>query len=826
MRTPVLTFCLCTVLAGVAPAADSLFVRLIGRYDSALFAFGVDVRGGYAYVANSDDFRVLSVADPAHPVEVGRCDSPVIARGVAVAGDYAYVADFDNSLRVISVADPTNPVEVGRCDLPAEAHDVAVSGGHAYVADGVGGLRVISVADPAHPVEVGYLDTPGTAYHLKVVGGYAYVADMGGGLRIISVADPAHPIEIGSYALGGTRAVGVSGGYAYIGCTDQSFRVLSVIDPSQPTEVARLDSVLPGAEDVAVVRSYVFVAEWLGHLGLQVISVADSANPVVAGHYGCLCWSIAVDGDYMYVGTIAGVYILQFYQPGDLDVDNDSLDVTAGTLRLSAGNCPCMGTVPKTDTGYAFGEFILANTSTSYNPDSIDGPSVSPVNGLYFTGSLTGPSGSIDSVLIPNLPASLAQGQTLMCTLAVYVPPGIANGDYTGSITISGKDTSGLLVQEDFYVLLNVRNKLGDLDIDNDSLDAIVDTIRVQPRLVSSRPPPEYTEYALGEFMLANTSTTYNPDTSDGPSLSPVESLSYTGSLTGPGGTIDSILIRNLPASLAQGQTVVCTLVVEVPPDLPVGDYSGSIIVSGHDSLHYEIADTVYALVTKLGDLDIDGYSLSVARDTMDLHVQPAGPVYSPYAKAEFMLVNTTESYNPDAADGPSRSPLRAVKVEAKVEAQGNSIDSVHVLNLPESLAVGQAVECTLALVLPVGTPPDGYAGLVIIDAYDTLGYEVRDSFFLRVSGPQPRSNLDSLRVAPIPFKPHQNPEHDAIHFQGLTEGARVIVYDAAGQSVWSAAETGDGHLEWDAKVASGIYVYLVVAKDGASKVGKLSVIR
>jgi hypothetical protein len=53
-----------------------------------------------------------------------------------------------------------------------------------------------------------------------------------------------------------------------------------------------------------------------------------------------------------------------------------------------------------------------------------------------------------------------------------------------------------------------------------------------------------------------------------------------------------------------------------------------------------------------------------------------------------------------------------------------------------------------------------------------------------------------------------------------------VTVPNSPGQSVWSATEQGDGHLAWDAKVASGIYVYLVVAQDGASKVGKLSVIR
>jgi hypothetical protein len=409
--------------------------------------------------------------------------------------------------------------------------------------------------------------------------------------------------------------------------------------------------------------------------------------------------------------------------------------------------------------------------------------------------------------------------------LAVYAPDSLSMGDYSGQIVITGFDSLHHKTSDTVYALFR---RFGDVDVDNDSLNVIADTIRLRPRLASAGPPPKYTEYALGEFILANTSTYYNPDTADGPSLSPVDSLSCSGSLTGPGGTLDSVLIPNLPESLVPGQTVTCRLRVYMPPELQDGDYAGLVTIAGMDTAGMVVDETFYALIKKktLGDLDVDNESLDVTRDTMDLHTQPAGPAYSPYAKARFMLLNTYEFYNPDPADGPSRSPLREVKVEAKVEAQDGSIDSVYVVNLPESLAVGQVVECTLALVLPVGTSPDGYAGWVTISAYDTLGYRVRDSFFLTVRGPQPRQNLDSLRVAPIPFKPNQNPEHDAIHFQGLTSGAKVVVYDASGQSVWSAAENGDGHLEWDAKVASGIYVYLVVAKDGESRVGKLSVIR
>ena len=811
---PLLLGCCLILLIGTAQA-DSLYTRQVGYYQATFIVCDVAVKDGHAYVAAYDGLHVLSVADPTQPYEVSSV-SLSDARGVAVAGDFTYVAGgYDSSLSLIYVADPAHPVVVGRCPTPDYAVKVAVRGRYAYVTT-MSGFCVISVADPARPFQVGWLPA-GYEYNLDVVGDYAYVADIGNGLCVISLADPSHPTEVGSVYCH-PQGVAVNASLVYLGCNDSSFRVISVSDPANPVEVGRADSVLwaNGTQSVGVTRGFAFVTNWTSGYqaaGLRVVSVADSTHPVEVAYYRLGgCWSTALNGRYFYVGSESGLYILQFYQLGDLDVDLDSLDMSADTLRLrrwaAAGE----------SLESVRGEFILANTSASYNPDTTDGPSQSPVDSLTCTGSLAGPGGTIDSIVIPNLPSSLALGQTMVCTLAAYLPVGLRDGDYTGSIYISGKDTAGLLVQDSCYVAVR---KLADLDVDNDSMDVAADAMWLHA--------PGSTGIALGEFVLANTSPSFNPDTADGPSRSPVDSLGFTGSLAGPGGTLDSILIPNLPHSLAQGQSVVCTLAVYLPPGLEGGDYTGVVTIVGRDTGGAPARVTFYALVrnTAVGDLDVDGDSLGVVRDTMNLHTQPAGPVYSPYAKTEFMLVNTSSAYNPDAEDGPSRSPLRAVKVEANVEAKGRSIDSVYVLNLPESLAVGQAVECTLALVIPVGESLDSYSGLVAIDAYDTAGYRVRDSFFLTVRGPEPRENLDSLRVAPIPFKPNQNPEHDAIHFQGLSAKARVTVYDASGLLVWSATENGDGHLAWKAEVASGIYVYLVVSADGkASKVGKLSVIR
>jgi len=608
-------------------------------------------------------------------------------------------------------------------------------------------------------------------------------------------------------------------------------------------------------------------------------TLAAGASPRV------LEWNQAQNRIYVANDGSSSITVLRDYQGpalGDLDVAPDSLGVVADTVRLR-GSGP-----------YAVGEFVLVNTSASYNPDPSDGPSQSPMDTFNYSCSLAGPGGTLDSIIIPHLPESLVVGQGIVCTLSVYLPPSMQNGTYSGWVRIAGRDTAGMVVETRFYALMKYE-KLGDLDIDPDSLDVAADTIRVQPQsgrtrdmtelssiriasqvrtnaaatAVSRGSAPSHvglgparspvqalqhglsqtagrslTGYEIGRFILVNTSASYNPDTTDGPSQSPVDSLRFTGSLTGSGETLDSIRIFNLPESLAQGQAVVCTLAVYVPDNLPNGDYSGPITITGLDTMRYEVAVTAYALVQKhggtvaLGDLDVDPDSLGVKHDTMNLHTQPAGPNYSSNMKAEFMLVNTDSAYNPDKSDGPSRSPLREVKVEtrmgtakdaksAKVRTQAGTADSVYVLNLPESLAVGQAVECTLALVIPTSESLGSHSGWVVVSAMDTIGYQVQDSFFLKVTGPEPWKNLDSFRVAPIPFKPHQNPAHDAIHFWGLPAGARVIVYDASGQSVWSATASSDGQLKWDAKVASGIYVYLVVSADGkSSKVGKLSVIR
>ena len=112
------------------------------------------------------------------------------AYGVQVVGNYAYVANAYSGLQIIDISNPTTPSLKGNYDTSDHAWGVQVMGNYAYVADGESGLQIIDISNPTTPILKGNYDTSGTAtVGVQVVGNYAYVADQFHGLSIINVDD-------------------------------------------------------------------------------------------------------------------------------------------------------------------------------------------------------------------------------------------------------------------------------------------------------------------------------------------------------------------------------------------------------------------------------------------------------------------------------------------------------------------------------------------------------------------------------------------------------------------------------------------------------------
>lgn len=308
--------------------SDAIPIRKVGScgFDggSIFTARGLHVAGGYAYVAHSNDgLRIVDVSDPSKPREVGFCvistpprEAGTIstpAYGVDVVGGYAYVAAGLGGLRVIDVSDPSNPQEVGFCTFLASqglAEGIHVAGNHAYVA-GRSGLFVVDVSDPTKPRQVGFFDTVGVALGVYVAGEYAYVAAESGGLRIIDVSNVTKPKEVGFCKIPGGTARGVytSGGYAYVAAGSRGLRVIQVSTPSRPRQVGAWDMPDGEVRGVYISGKYAYVIGTTA--GLSVIDIRDPLKPYKAGDYASgNVDGIYIVGDYAYL-TYGGLSILK-----------------------------------------------------------------------------------------------------------------------------------------------------------------------------------------------------------------------------------------------------------------------------------------------------------------------------------------------------------------------------------------------------------------------------------------------------------------------------------------------------------------------------------
>jgi hypothetical protein len=318
-HTTILSFLFVLALAGTAPAVDSLNVRLIGFYHTATAAYGVDVSGDYAYIADlNGSLRVISTADPAHPFEVGHYDTTCSYSHVTIVkNDYVYLPDAGPGLlHVISIADPVHPVEVGSLSVPGWPGDIAVAGQYAYVANGEAVL-VVSVADPANPVLVASSDSLGTAVSgVATSGDYVYAVDYDQGLEVISVVDPLHPVVVGHCDFTSAWGVAVSGS---IVCTAgfDGMNVISVADPANPTRVGFIGTGMSYYMDLNMDGNLVYVAD--DPQGLRVISVADPSHPLQVGHYdeSGQGKGVTLAGGYIFLGDgFTGLLILQYYESG------------------------------------------------------------------------------------------------------------------------------------------------------------------------------------------------------------------------------------------------------------------------------------------------------------------------------------------------------------------------------------------------------------------------------------------------------------------------------------------------------------------------------
>ena len=127
---------------------------------SSANAYSVHVEGTFAYIAyGTSGLRIVNIENPGNPYEVGSF-IPGEVLGLEKRGDFVYLVN-SNAFRIVDVTNPTTPFEVGSYELlPNTALDLAIENNLAFIADGWGGLRVIDFNAPQSPIEISFSTTP------------------------------------------------------------------------------------------------------------------------------------------------------------------------------------------------------------------------------------------------------------------------------------------------------------------------------------------------------------------------------------------------------------------------------------------------------------------------------------------------------------------------------------------------------------------------------------------------------------------------------------------------------------------------------------------
>ena len=293
-------------------------------------AYGVQVVGNYAYVANAySGLQIIDISNPTTPSLKGNYDTSDHAWGVQVMGNYAYVADGESGLQIIDISNPTTPILKGNYNTSGTAFGVQVVGNYAYVADTSSGLQIIDISNPTTPILKGNYNTSGFAGDVQVVGNYAYVADGFSGLQIIDISNPTTPILKGNYDTSG-HALGVQvvGRYAYVADYASGLQIIDISNPTTPILKGNYDTP-DAAWGVQVVGNYAYVADVTS--GLQIIDISNPTTPILKGNYdtsGTATVGVQVVGNYAYVAD-------QFHGLSIINVDDTFLEYNGSRYLLT-----------------------------------------------------------------------------------------------------------------------------------------------------------------------------------------------------------------------------------------------------------------------------------------------------------------------------------------------------------------------------------------------------------------------------------------------------------------------------------------------------------
>jgi hypothetical protein len=396
-----------TKTLNITPNASAMSIATSVNFGSDGIPLGLAVEGEYAYIGevDSNTFKIISITDPASPIEIGSLDTSYAQLGkIMVNGDYAYV-NVGTRIIIIDITDKANPFIAGTSPVLTSgdlSYDLFVKGDYAFFPDLQNNeVDVVNIANPTNifvATSVAVTDASaitGSGNHV-----YTITKDTNNQpLSIINISDPANAYLVGSYSTGLASddypiSMQVLDANLYIHGQDY-FVVVNVSKPSSPvvTDVISTSAgSLSKPQSISASHNYIYT---LSTDGIMVIDASDKNNTsvITEKYVAANLQSLAVKGKYAYVmDSLRNLHI----------VDLGGINTHAINAHIAYISNLAVTDHANFAQNVAFGGKLTVNRGGIYNPGKLH---VIRAANFYSTSTLEDiqVNGRVNSNLLPNL---------------------------------------------------------------------------------------------------------------------------------------------------------------------------------------------------------------------------------------------------------------------------------------------------------------------------------------------------------------------------------------------------------------------------------------
>ncbi len=275
------TLLFCLALALAAFCADSLNVRLLGRY-TPCSPTDIITEGDVAYVANSSGgLMILDVTDPSSMSSPGYLFLSGEASSIDRIGDYVSLTCSDSTIQILDPSDPGDIGIVGEYYSSFSLENCIVIGDTIY-ANG-GGFVILDAGDPFSISLIGEYSSVFAAEDLFIKPPYAFLAEDNYGLSILDITAPSTPLSFERYfgLEEYIRSIYVDRWNRLFIGTDEEMMIYRLSGDS----IQHLGSWTSPSPvlDIEVDGIYAFLA--CGNQGLRILDISETSSITEAGYY-------------------------------------------------------------------------------------------------------------------------------------------------------------------------------------------------------------------------------------------------------------------------------------------------------------------------------------------------------------------------------------------------------------------------------------------------------------------------------------------------------------------------------------------------------------